>query len=271
MTTPLFVCEQASGRVVSLDTQSQRVGESVWQPRTDPLIDPADHPWFDYLSDARPTGAGETLLVTASGGAVAGVAIATGSVVWYGYVGGNPHALEGLPDGSLVAASSTGNTLTHFARPAASGRATLAVREAIPFRDAHAVRFDPERSLLWALGGEALRAYGVGGTSLGLAFELPLPSPAGYPGGHDVTFVPGSAAMLVSVDAGVWSFDRDAHTFAPFVPLASEREVKSLTPDGSGGFVFVRADEVWWSDTVRSTAGATWILPGGRIYKARAG
>lgn len=79
--------------------------------------------------------------------------------------GANAHAIEILPSGNIVAASSHGCVLRLFASSAVLigdiGKAT-SYRE-YTLANGHGVLWDPKYQVLWALGGDTLKAYSVAG------------------------------------------------------------------------------------------------------------
>lgn len=83
----------------------------------------------------------------------------TGTVLWE-YTGDliwNAHAIELLPNGVIAVAGSTGNNLTFFN----SFDHTNANPVRLELADAHGVVWDPDHALLWACGGNWLRAFSV--------------------------------------------------------------------------------------------------------------
>src|SRR5690606_35630984 len=85
----------------------------------------------------------------------------------------------------------------------------------------HGVVWDADRQVLWALGMSELRAYTLvdwssATPSLALKASYPLPDNSG----HELIAEPGTARLIISAHASVWTFDRDAGTFAPHPDLA---------------------------------------------------
>ncbi len=75
----------------------------------------------------------------------------TGDLIW------NAHAVELLPNGVIAVAGSTGNSLAFF--DSTDGENKNPVR--LEMTDAHGVVWDPDQALLWACGGNRLRAFSV--------------------------------------------------------------------------------------------------------------
>src|SRR5688572_10060064 len=167
-----------------------------WRAADSPEI-PADmHSLFRTTDDCKPVDGGRRILISSSGGGVALVDRETRRAPFVARVT-NAHSIEMLPGGRIAAAASvsaagTGNRLVIF--DAADGR-ELASDE---LRSGHGVVWDDARRLLWALGGDVLRAYtigpGAGPIRLDKTFEIALPDE----GGHDLVAIPASSRLFVS-------------------------------------------------------------------------
>lgn len=126
----------------------------------------------------------------------------------------NPHAVELLPDGNMVVASSVGNSVTIYASTQGDAKGYCA---RYTLTEAHGVLWDPRLELLWALGGEQLVAYRVGGTLerpeliMKQSYHLP---PEVKEEGHDLYPVYGEVDKLwITADTEVYQFDITAGTF----------------------------------------------------------
>ncbi len=120
----------------------------------------------------------------------------------------NPHAVELLPDGNMVVASSNGNSVTIYASTQGNTDGYFA---RYTLTKAHGLLWDPRLELLWALGGEELVAYNVGGTlekpELIIKKVYRLPSEVGDQG-HDLYPVYGDTDKLwITADTEVYQFD----------------------------------------------------------------
>src|SRR5690606_9581861 len=108
----IVLAEQSGHRTAIADVSTRQL---VWEwPPDRSNLPPAHVQWFHNPSDAKVVYGGKYLLTCASGGGVALVRMADRQAVFYAYAGGNTHSIELLPDGNIVAASSTGNYLTLF-------------------------------------------------------------------------------------------------------------------------------------------------------------
>ncbi|MAW60132.1 MAG: hypothetical protein CMJ94_04775 [Planctomycetes bacterium] len=268
----LIVCDQAEARIAILAAESDwSEPEAVqweWRARETASLAAAEREWFENPTEAKPVLGGEYLLVTASGGGVALVRVEDGGLLFHAYAGGNPHSAELLFDGGLVVACSTGNELQFWRLEQPDGPI-----QRLPCEDAHGVAWDPHTTRLWALGRTELLALSYLGKDedqpLRVVERYPLPDP----GGHDLSRM-GSGALALSTHGGGWIFDPRQPQFLPYPGLAEVADLKSISEPirlrGNLPTVTVRAEESWWSETVRAV-GRDWSrsLPGSRIYKSR--
>jgi len=225
---------------------------------------------FRTTDDCKPIDDGRAVLVTSSGGAVVLVERSTGKALFYAAVL-NAHSADVMPGGRLAVASSvgqTGNRLILFDlkwpdKPLYSD--TLV--------SAHGVVWDEDRDLLWALGGDELRAYrrvdwDTDQPSLVCDAAFPLPSR----GGHDMSPVPRTSKMLITAGRRVYEFDRETRTFRVQTDLDGRGSIKSVTIHPLTGQVAytMAGEEGWWTDRVRFLhPEGELIRPGERLYKIR--
>jgi hypothetical protein len=240
-----------------------------WRAAEDPGI-PADmHALFRTTDDCKPVDGGRRILISSSAGAIAVVDREARRATFSARVT-NAHSIERLPGGRIAAAASVsdtgpGNRVVIF--EAATGK-ELATDS---LRSGHGVVWDAERRVLWALGGDVLRAYDVGpasATRLERTFEIALPSP----GGHDLAAISGSSRLFVSTVPHCYFFDRERRTFVPHDALGDRRNIKSydVHPE-TGRVVYVQAEDPnWWAERLHfQDPDGTLHLPGERLYKAR--
>lgn len=275
----ILICEQASGRVVLMDSATDWADPSAelwaWDPHADPTLTDEQRGWFSNPSEAKPARAGTRVLVTASGGGLALVDVFTGHAVFVAYAGGNPHSAALLPDGRIVTVSSTGERVSLF-DPSAGSEPV----QTLPLVDAHGVVWDVGRQCVWALSGKTIAQYGYtpGEADPELALiqtiNLPLtPEAQQHPrhGGHDLTRIPGEDAYFVSDMDHLWRFDPSDGLFTPLPQRHAMAHAKSISQLGEAGPIIVlQATENWWAEGPVALDGSQrWTLPGGRIYKAR--
>ncbi|HEY8551176.1 MAG TPA: DUF6528 family protein [Vicinamibacterales bacterium] len=267
----LVVCGWDEVFILAPGSEATPSFRKVWSWRAaDRPEMPADFkPLFRTTDDCKPVDAGRRILISSSGGAVAIVERETGRATFFARVV-NAHSVELLPGERLAAAASVSqspgaNRLVIF--DLGTGREL----GSDPLHSGHGVVWDEKRGVLWALGGDVLRAYDVGtagAPKLERTFEIALPSP----GGHDLTAIPGTDRLFVSTVPHCYEFDRERRQFTLHPDLGGRDNVKSYhVHPGTGRVVFVQAEKPeWWSEHLHflNPAG-TLRLPGERLYKAR--
>lgn len=268
--THVITAEQASGKVMVFDfavTDWSKPNAVVWS-WTPP------NGSYSNLSDVKYSKDGKRLLVAASGGAIAVVDIATKALLLQAMPGGNTHAIEELPDGNVVSASSTGGYLKLYSK----GGAAL---QTVDLADAHGVYWDAARKRLWADGDTVVRAFTYTGGALQSAGSWTLPN--GDSSAHDLFPVPYSNALFVSGGSGVFLFDRVTLTFGPYTSGPKRTGIKAVGQNpGSSAVCLIKATNApgpqprsWSTDTVifdqpgSTPATVTRVRPGAQLYKAR--
>ncbi|MEV0649203.1 DUF6528 family protein [Phytomonospora sp. NPDC050363] len=241
---------------------------------------------WSNLSDVRfrsTASFGEVCLVAASGGNVGIVDKTTeqhqelNDLLWTGTPGGNPHAIERIPDiGAIVTASSSdgllaGGYLCVYGPTAVSNPSTLARVQTIAFKGAHGVLWDPTLKHLWAVGDKMLRAYNVTGTyrNTRLVYAGKQVTLSGL--GHDLQPDYTDKGKLFVTDT-YGAYRVDTATLTKETVLA-EGSLKAWSRHSSGEDISVKADGVgaktWGSPTVRFSVGADRTRTGAEFYKAR--
>jgi hypothetical protein len=270
--TELIVCGWDEVFILALGEGPAPVHRKVWSWRAadSPEI-PADmQALFRTTDDCKPVDGGRRILISSSGGAVALVDRESRRAPFFARVT-NAHSVEMLPGGRIAAAASvstagTGNRLVMF--DATTGK-ELASDE---LRSAHGVLWDDARGVLWALGGDALRAYRIGEAdgraSLERTFEIALPDR----GGHDLAPIPGTSRLFVSTERRCFYFDRDRRQLLPHDVLGDRENIKSYSVHPrTGRIVYIQAEGAnWWAEHLHfQRPDGTLRLPGGHLYKAR--
>ena len=270
--TELAVCGWDEVFILALGDGPVPAHRKVWSWRAgDSSGIPADmRALFRTTDDCKPVDGGRRILISSSGGAVALVDRETRKASFSARVT-NAHSIEMLPGGRIAAAASvstagTGDRLVIF--DAATGKELAS--DAL--RSAHGVVWDDTRGVLWALGGDVLRAYSVSGTGgstrLERTYELPLPSE----GGHDLVPIPGSSQLFLSTVRRCFSFDRDRRLLSPHDLLGDRADIKSYNVHPrTGRVVYLQAESPnWWTEHLHfQRPDGTLRLPGERLYKAR--
>jgi hypothetical protein len=221
-----------------------------------------DNSW-NSLSDVkiRRVGAhGWIALVAASGGKV-GIINITGKkrettqddLMWQATPGGNPHAIERIPNnGMIVVAGSQPGELIFYAPSDPkdiNDYKKLVQIKRISFPGAHGVLWDPnggngvERGYLWALGDKCLRKFSVSGRGTktvvreeGKPFMLP-----GKDLGHDLQPDYSNPDVLLLTDSdGAYEFNTKTNQWKE---LAKMRKLKSLVRTQRGEYIWVVGDK----------------------------
>ena len=266
----LIVCGWDEVFILALGEGTSPAHRKVWSWRAadSPEIAADLHPLFRTTDDCKPIDGGRQILISSSGGAVALIDRQTRRCSFVARVT-NAHSIERLPGGRIAAAASvstagSGNRIVIF-DPA--GR-ELASDE---LRSAHGVVWDESREVLWALGGDVLRAYAIGApggsTTLVRRFEIPLPDR----GGHDLVAL-GSSRLFLSTGQHCFYFDRHRRQFSPHETLGDRSHVKSYNVHPTTGrVVYVQAEgKNWWAEHLHfAQPDGTLRLPGEHLYKAR--
>lgn len=188
---------------------------------------------------------GDVIVVAGNHSAI--YAYPSGEEIWgTNSPGDNPHSVELLPSGNLVIASSTGNTLRLFYTSAIlEGKVGTANRyKDYTLTDAHGVLWDPEREVLWALGGHELRAYRLEGEGkreeLVEISDMVYPLPENRQLGHDLSpDYADSRYLYVTVGAAIMRFDKETGLFSEEFPHAdslNRGNVKGFSNNPNGHF-----------------------------------
>jgi hypothetical protein len=241
-----------------------------WRAVDSPEIPDQMRSLFRTTDDCKPVDGGAAILISSSGGGVALVDRRTRRASFAAQVT-NAHSIERLPAGRIAVAASvakdgTGDRVVIFDASSGKPLATDALRSG------HGVVWDDDRRVLWALGGDVLRAYRVsapdGRTTLERTFEASLPTQ----GGHDLIAIPGSPCLFVSTSRRCYEFDRERRQFSPHDRLGDHADVKSYNVHPrTGRVVYVQAEPPnWWTEHLQfQRPDARLQLAGERLYKAR--
>jgi hypothetical protein len=270
----VMVTEQVSNKVFVFDKNKDFTNANAyksWSPGTG---------GWSNLSDCRIRDTaqfGAIGLAAASGGKV-GIWNITdekeqelNDVLWSATAGGNPHALERIPEvGAFVAASSDG-FLTVYGPTKVSDPSTLAEVQTVSLAGAHGVVWDPNNKLLWACGNKVVQAYTVTGTYRNVRLKASSKKVTLSGLGHDLQpDFSNSGRLLVSDSYGVYSIDKGALTKST---LHTTTRIKAYVKMSTGEYFYVRGDNAgsrdWGSPTVVFSQSADRTRSGAEFYKAR--
>lgn len=263
----LLITDQSLNRIAIADVST---GKITWDWRASQSnVRPQDVKWFNTPSDAKAVYDDKYILLNASAGGVALVRIADKKTVFYAYAGGNTHSAELLPDGNIVAASSTGSYLTifhtdtlHFSDHIYSKKIYL------PF--AHNVVWDKKRSLLWSAGKNKLYSFRYNfdceHPDLIIVDSTMLPDTDA----HDLFPVYGKDSLWLTTVHGVFKIDPSTKKITT-VQGNYTKNIKNVS-SGPKGFpvIGMLPKEKWWTDEVLDNKGNSIFQQKGlKMYKVR--
>jgi hypothetical protein len=270
----VMVTEQVSNKVFVFDKNSAFTDANAYKTWS-----PGTGGWAN-LSDCRVRDTaqfGAIGLAAASGGKV-GIwnitdekAQELNDVLWSATPGGNPHALERIPNlGAFVSASSDGY-LTVYAPTKISDPSTLAKVQTVSLAGAHGVVWDPQNSLLWASGNKIVQAYTVSGTYRNIRLKASSKKVTLSGLGHDLQpDFSNSSLMQVSDSYGVYSINKSS---LAKTTLHTTTRIKAYVKMSTGEYFYVRGDNAgsrdWGSPTVVFSQSADQTRSGAEFYKAR--
>lgn len=218
---------------------------------------------FDAPDEVKPVMGGKKLLVTASGGAVALIDIATREMTWIVAPMGNPHSAELLPDGNVVTASSHGWLSvyeTGKGQPADSC-------QKIDFPSAHSAVWDKKRNCLWSAGSNKLRRYSYSDGRLSLVRELTIPTS----GAHDLMPLYGEGKLVLTTETEVYIFNPSDNSFTIFEGKV-RKDVKCVSTGAKGmPAICIIPTKEWWTESILDyrTGETVFQNEGFKLYKAR--
>lgn len=262
----LVVTEQSTSSIIIFD-QPTRKELWRWSADADSSM-PASHcKWFDLPDEAKPVDNCSSILLTASGGGVALVRISDSKLLFYAHPSGNPHSAEILPEGYIVVASSTGNSLTVYKMD----QSAIYVKEpacTATLEDAHACVWDKKRQCLWTAGGQSLVRWGFSGGVLSEIESVSIPSLSA----HDLIPVYGQDLLMLSTGSNLYYFNPETGIFSDVEGASITANIKSIST-GPAGFTTIctTPEESWYTREVLSlfTGIRAFYLAEAEIYKAR--
>jgi hypothetical protein len=269
----IIMVDQWQDRIVIADQPS---GGVMWEWKaSDSRQIPENHrSWFNTPDEVKPVYGRRYFIMSASGGGIAIVRISDKKVMFYAKPDGNPHSVEILPDGNLVAASSTGSTLKLYRVDTVSCYASTPI-QTLSLGDGHNVVWDKVKNCLWATSYDvgsrigAVNAYNYNSISMSLSLTGSCPLPAGVTYPHDMFPVYGSDRLLwLSTAQSIQSFDVSSQRFTMEYNQSNIKSVSS----GPAGFPVIALKPVteWWTERITSTSGSVLFEKSNyEIYKAR--
>jgi hypothetical protein len=183
----------------------------------------------------------------------------------------NVHGIEILPNGNVAAAASTGGWVRVYAASRGASSSTYAQFD---MPDAHNVLWDPQRQVLWAIGGKQLVQLRVEGTEavpvLRLVATIPLPTN----GGHDLSPTYGDTDTLqVTTVKQVYLFHKSSNAFSL---LQDSPNIKSINRQPATGQIIETSPHASCSEDSWCTNSIDLLSPEGlrsrpnaAVYRAR--
>lgn len=271
-------CAPRVSREIAIAEQTNRAfviakenGTILWEWRVATSSIPTDKQiWFHNPSEVKPVYNSKYLLVTASGGAVALIRIADKKVMFYAYAGANPHSAELLPDGNIVAASSTDQQISIFRTDTLAG--TGKAVEIYPVSAAHNVVWDRMKNLLYTTAGNYLISYEYNFDKENPALvnrnEIYRLYGEGTEGSHDLFPVYGEYALYWTTNGKIFKYDIVSDKCSIAYDI---KEIKSISSGPSGiPTLMLQSTESWWSDHLIDPEGNILFQKQNyKIYKAR--
>lgn len=263
--------ENGEARVTIVDQPTGKVCWE-WDVLADSQLTAAQKEWFVLPDEAKPVYDGTCLLVTASRGGAALIRISDKRILFLAKPAGNPHSAEVLPDGNIVVASSTGNTLKVFVYDEANPYVSK-VAQTINAPKAHNVLWDAKRNCLWsAVDNQLIKyTYNNNRTAPALTQAFVYDLPAGNTECHDLAPVYGEDAMYISSVQNVFKFDIASGTFTPQAFFVT-KNVKSISsgPEGYPTILMRPTSSSYYSAEIVDIAGnAMYRRTGSWFYKGR--
>jgi Family of unknown function (DUF6528) len=183
----------------------------------------------------------------------------------------NVHGIEILPSGNVAVAASTGGWVRVYT---ASQGATSSTYTQFDMPDAHNVLWDPQRQVLWAVGGKQLVQLKVEGTDEAPILRLIATTPLPTNGGHDLSPFYGDLDLLyVTTAKQVYLFHKSGNTFTL---LQDTPNIKSINRQPATGQVIETSphascrEDSWCTNIfdLLSPAGIR-SRPNAAVYRAR--
>lgn len=262
-----LVCGDSKILIVDYNKSRDSIPEIVWTWDAHQAQDlPEDFRTkkFNSTDDCKAINGGKQILISSSSGAIAILNVKDKKAVFYADVP-NAHSIALLPGNLLVAAASTaakGNKIMLFD----IGKSNKPV-----FTDslysAHGLVWNDKRKSLYALGYDVLREYKIKGKD-GLALKAHWKIPG--TSGHELGLTSSDDNLFVTEHHGAWNFNLDTHQFTKIENFPDAENIKSLSRDQTGQYIYTVPEKSWWTYHVlflgpnRSLA-----FPGMRVYKAR--
>lgn len=241
----VMACDQKNGRIVIYDFDKYTQTKSLDSMEVRSFS-------IGHTGDAKyrtNTVFGDVLLATGdkSSANTGMYNFSTGKAIWTTKEpGSNPHAIEILPSGNIVIASSTDGKVRLFKTAAliTNDKTTANQYTDYTLEDAHGVLWDPTYKVLWALGRYELKAYAISGRGTGEGLvemtNMRVTLPEGYRGGHDLSpDYTNTRYLYITVGEFALKIDKDNHQIIAdfeYSNLMSARNIKGFSNNPANNF-----------------------------------
>jgi hypothetical protein len=261
-----LVCGDSKILIVDYNKSRGNTPEIIWSWDAHKAQDlPAEfrNRKFNSTDDCKAINNGRQILISSSSGAIAIINVADKKVVFHAAVG-NAHSIALLPGNMIAAAASihpTGNKVMLF---------DINKPDKAVFIDslysAHGLVWDAKRKSLFALGYDVLREYKLAGNSLTLKDHWKIPGE----GGHELGLTADPNTLFVTEHTGAWIFNLKTQQFTKIDGFPDAENIKSLSRDRSGQYIFTVPEESWWTYHVSfHLPERSFAFPSMKVYKAR--
>ena len=242
---PVALCDQLNKQVVVIDLNAADPTSSdailwEWKPSSSNGFSGTS---FSYgIDDVKlrysPVLKKYVVCITSSSGFMGVAEYPSGKKLWeVNAKGENPHSIDYLPSGLVACALSTGGDVVRIYACDSEGN-ILPGGISDPLTGAHAVHWDSEFGVLWAMGTNEIVAYEISGTTTSPkmtrieGFGCNIGS-----GGHDFSAMPSESGMFWFSSSTVRIFDKYENTIITDYPgsgVISTKSVKCISelPDG---------------------------------------
>lgn len=183
----------------------------------------------------------------------------------------NVHGIEILPNGNVAAAASTGGWVRVYTASQGPSSSDY-VQYDLP--DAHNVLWDPQRQVLWALGGNKLVQLHVGGTAANPTLTAVATKILSVNSGHDVEPKYGDPTKLwITAGDSTLIYDKTTDKEILYQRVSGYKSINNQPTTGQ--IVETRPhasckENGWCTDTIEFfSPNDIRIRPGAMVYRAR--
>ena len=239
----IMACDQLNGRIViyDLNKYSQTSSLDEMEVKSFKVGNAGD------VKYRIGTVFGDVLLVSGGNANVTGIYnYSTGKAIWTtSNPGQSPHAIEILPSGNVVTASTSDNKIRLFKTSALKSDSSASVGYTdYTLEDAHGVLWDPTYKLLWVLGRYELKAFAITGVGTGEklveATNMCISLPEGKRGGHDLSpDYTDTRYLYITVGEYALKIDKQEHqiiTNFEYSNIMTARNIKGFSNNPLGNF-----------------------------------